>query len=143
VITAVVDTNVLASGFAGILTPISTPGEVVRQWRRGAYTLVISQHIIAELRRTLRKPYFRSRLTSREISEAVTLLRLRAALTPITAHVSGIATHPGDDEVLATAVSGRVDYLVTGDRPLQEVGSYRGVTILSPAIFVQRVLSSN
>jgi uncharacterized protein len=136
VITAVVDTNVLASGFAGILIPTSTPGEVIRQWRRGTYTLVVSQHILAELRRTLRNPYFSSRLTSRQITEAVALLRLRAALTPLTAHVSGVATHPEDDAVLATAVSGRVDYLVTGDRPLQAVGTYAGVTILPPLAFL-------
>ncbi len=142
-ITAVVDTNVLASGFAGILIPTSIPGEVVRQWRRGTYTLVTSQHIIAKLRRTLRKPYFRGRLTSRQSSEAIALLRQRAAVTPIASHVSGVATHPEDDAVLATAVSGRANYLITGDRPLQAVGNYRGITILSPAAFVQQVLSSD
>ena len=75
------------------------------------------------------------------------LRHLRGTLSDRTFTIAMIAALTAEilisTEVLATAVSGRVDYLVTGDRPLQEVGSYRGVTILSPAIFVQRVLSSN
>jgi predicted nucleic acid-binding protein len=33
------------------------------------------------------------------------------------------------------AVSGQADYLVTGDKKLQALGAYRGVAIVSPAIF--------
>jgi predicted nucleic acid-binding protein len=47
-----------------------------------------------------------------------------------------VATHPEDDLVLATAVSAHADYLVTGDRKLQRLGSYQGVRILSPREFL-------
>ena len=50
--------------------------------------------------------------------------------------VRGVATHPEDDLVLATAVSGQVDYLVTGDRQILRLGMYEGVTIISPAAFL-------
>jgi predicted nucleic acid-binding protein len=39
--------------------------------------------------------------------------------------------------VLAAAVSASADYLVTGDRKLQRLALYEGVTILSPADFVR------
>ena len=42
---------------------------------------------------------------------------------------------PEDDYVLATAVVGEVDYLVTGDTKLQDLGLYHGVEILSPKKF--------
>ena len=65
------------------------------------------------------------------------MIRFHAVLTPITATVQGVATHAKDDLVLATAVSASADYLLTGDAKLQRLGSYQGVTILSPRAFVQ------
>jgi predicted nucleic acid-binding protein len=50
--------------------------------------------------------------------------------------VTGVASHPEDDPILATAVSASADYLVTGDRQLQRLGSYRGVSIVSPREFL-------
>jgi predicted nucleic acid-binding protein len=54
----------------------------------------------------------------------------------ITVEVRGVATHPEDDLILATAISARADYLVTGDRQLQALGSYQGVQIVSPRQFL-------
>lgn len=34
--------------------------------------------------------------------------------------------------MLAVAASARVDYLVTGDKPLQRLGAYQGVRVISP-----------
>jgi predicted nucleic acid-binding protein len=51
--------------------------------------------------------------------------------------VHNIATHPEDDVILATAVSAKADYLVTGDTKLQHIGMYRGVVILSPRRFLE------
>ena len=61
-IVAVLDTNVLASGVAGIAREESTPGDLLRRWRAKAFTLVVSEPILTELVRTLTNPYFRSRL---------------------------------------------------------------------------------
>ena len=47
-----------------------------------------------------------------------------------------LATHPEDDLVLAAAVSARSDYLVTGDKKLQDLRSYQGVTIVTPREFL-------
>ena len=41
-----------------------------------------------------------------------------------------------DDYLLAYAVVGRADYLVTGDRDLLVLGEVEGVRIVSPAGFV-------
>ena len=55
---------------------------------------------------------------------------------PITVTVNGVATHPEDDLILATALSGQVDYLVTLDQQLLRLGSYGGVAMVSPAAFL-------
>jgi putative PIN family toxin of toxin-antitoxin system len=97
---------------------------------------VLSEHIIAETNRTLEDPYFQQRLTPQQIAEALMAMRQEAAVIPITVEIHGVATHPEDDLVLATAVSAGVEYLVTGDTKLQQLGSYEGVQVLSPRQFL-------
>jgi predicted nucleic acid-binding protein len=93
--------------------------------------------IVEELERTLQKPYFHRSLTDTQSSRFLKLLRQRATVSPITASVRGIALRPEDDVILATAASAKVGYLVTGDRKLQQVGTYQGVSILSPRRFLE------
>lgn len=130
------DTNALASGFVGFEVLASVPGELIRRWYRGEFGLVISRYIIDELQRTFGKTYFRGKLTPGQMRRADDLLRSRGRLTSLTVPVSGVATHPEDDLILATALSGGATYVVTGDRPFQSVGSYRGVAIVSPRTFL-------
>jgi predicted nucleic acid-binding protein len=59
-----------------------------------------------------------------------------ATIVEITVDVEGVATHLEDDLVLATAISGNVDYLVTLDRQLLTFGEYRGVRIVSTREFL-------
>jgi len=42
-----------------------------------------------------------------------------------------------DDIVLATAVAGKADVIVTGDDNLLELKSYRGIAVLSPRRFLE------
>jgi hypothetical protein len=44
VITAVLDTNVLAPALRGVGNLANTLGQLLRQWRAGTYQLVVSQH---------------------------------------------------------------------------------------------------
>lgn len=133
-ITAVLDTNVLASGF---VRPEPPPGQLLLAWRARLYLLVTSEPILAELTRTFEEPYFAQHLTPSQRANNIALLRHEAIITPLTSRVQGVATHPEDDLVLATAVSASVQYLVSGDRPLQKLGKYRGVSIVSPREFLE------
>ncbi len=54
----------------------------------------------------------------------------------ITANAVGVTAHAEDDLVLATAISGNAEFLVTGDMALRAVETYRGVTILTPREFL-------
>ena len=133
---AVCDANVLASGFVGFTRTDSTPGEILRRWRLDEFTLVYSREIRRELERTLEKPYFRQRRTLGELHNALELLDDWAAQTELTVAVAGIVADPDDDHVLAAAISSSAEYLVTGDRELQALGTYQGVHIVSPREFL-------
>jgi putative PIN family toxin of toxin-antitoxin system len=132
----VLDANVLVSGFAGYQHPENTMSQLLLRWQAGTFGLVVSDHIRAEFIRTLGKPYYSTRITPKQLQEAEDLLDVEAESILVTVHVAGVATHPEDDLVLATAVSAAADYLVTGDRQLQQLNSYQGVQIVSPRDFL-------
>jgi putative PIN family toxin of toxin-antitoxin system len=130
----VLDTNIPVSG---AISAAGTVSRIIDAWRSGQFKVIVSAPILDELERTFQKPYFRRYLTKKQSARFLLLLRKRATVSPITVSVHGIATHPEDDLILATAVSAKADYLVTGDTKLQQVGTYQGVTILSPRRFVE------
>ena len=132
-IRAVLDANILVSGFPAAT---GTVAMLIDRWRAGEFLLVVSQHILDEVGRAWTKPYWQARFAPILIERALALLQQDADLTTITATVKGVATHPEDDVVLATAMSAQVDYLVTGDKHLQALGRYQNVTILSPRDFL-------
>ncbi len=133
----VLDTNVLASGIIGYQNQRSSPGQLLRAWRRRRFELVLSEHILSELERTLQSPYFQRRLSPLQVARVLALLRRRATLISITVVTQGIATHPEDDPVVATAVSADADFLVTGDRELEKLGTVAGTTLLNPRNFLE------
>jgi putative PIN family toxin of toxin-antitoxin system len=136
-IRATLDTNVLASG---VITSTQTiNGQVIQAWRENKYTLVLSEAILTEFSRALLQPYFSARLTAAQIAGTISLFRSEATIVPISVTVSGVATHPEDDPIIATALSGKAHYLVTRDEKLQKkVPEYKGVSLVSPLVFLQR-----
>jgi uncharacterized protein len=142
VIRVVLDANILASGFAGIGNLESTPGQIMRLWRAGKFELIVSEHLRNEVIHTFQQPYFRRRLSPAQSSRAAALLRYQVTQTPITEEVHGIATHPEDDLILATAVSAKATYVVSGDEKLQKLRTYEEVTVLSPRRFLDILIQS-
>lgn len=139
-IRAILDTNVLAAGLAGLEAPTSASGIILARWLAGAgagpFELVVSSHILEELERVLTKPYFRTRRSRPQIEWAQSFVESVATFVVPAEGISGVAPHPEDDLVLAAAVSAGADYLVTGDKRFLAVGSYAGVTMLSPRDFL-------
>jgi putative PIN family toxin of toxin-antitoxin system len=132
-ISAVLDANALASGAITTGGPLAV---IFEAWRIGDLVVYVSAILREEVARTLQKAYFRQRLTPVLAQRFELLMVGRARTVEVLIPVSEVATHPEDDLVLATAVSASVQYLVTGDIQLQKLGSYQGVTILSPRDFL-------
>lgn len=134
---AVLDTNVLASGALGLTAGVTPPALLLHHWRAGQFQLVISEYIEEELRTTLAQPYFKRRIRSEDRELFLILLSKLAEHVAIRHRVTGAATHPEDDPILATALSARADYLVTGDQRLRDrVPAFHGIPLLSPAEFL-------
>jgi uncharacterized protein len=110
--------------------------------RRQVLTVVATWELVDELTEVLRRP----RLTRLGISEADVALVL-TYLAPIlpTLEVDVEVRDPKDVPVVAAAVAGRVDAIVTGDRDLLDDLelrgwlSVRGVAVLTPAELVEGI----
>lgn len=124
-IRVVLDTMVLASGFT---SDAGASGALVQRWLDGGFILVVSEHVLQELERTLGTDrYFAARTTASVVTATVSLLRAQATLTPLTVPVIGVATQPKDDLVLSTALSGQASILCTRDQEvLHAIAGYCG-----------------
>ncbi|MEO0509694.1 MAG: putative toxin-antitoxin system toxin component, PIN family [Verrucomicrobiota bacterium] len=134
----VLDTNVLVSA---LLTKDTPPDQLYLAWEAGQFELVTSSWQIDELRRVLGyeklKPYIKP-------MEASLLLENIDAM----AEIIGIAkprtesSDPDDNWILATAVEGGADLLVTGDKndllKLKEVGGVRIVNAREALKLIER-----
>lgn len=134
-IRAVLDTNVLASGFVRLFEPrrpASIPASLILAWADGQFTLIASETLLTELDRAWRRAYFRSRLAPVDADALLNMLREDAVMVEPASDVQGIAAHPSDDPILATAVAGHAGYVVTGDRAFRRLGIFRGTRLISP-----------
>ena len=132
-IRAVLDVNVLVAGFPA---PDGVPGRLIDYWLRRTFVLVSSDHILAGVERAWSQPYLRTRYRAGEQRQAIALLRGRCELVTPDSAIRGVAENEEDDPVLATAVAGYADALVTGDRALRALDPFEGVAIKSPRAFL-------
>jgi putative PIN family toxin of toxin-antitoxin system len=95
------------------------------------FTVLSSEPVLDELERALSRPFFAKRISSRDRTAYVDLVRRETILVAPRTTLRGIASDPNDDAVLAAALDGSARYLVTGDRALRDLGSFRDVEIVT------------
>jgi len=114
---------------------------LIEHARAGALSIVSSPSLLAELAEVLERPKFdeilrRSR-TWRELALAdVQTLAEVIAPAPL---ATPVCRDLDDDEVLAVALAGRVDMIVSGDADLLDLKVYEGIPILAPAEALSRI----
>jgi len=128
---AVLDTNVLLSG----LLWHGTPHALIEMVRAGTLSLVISEHLIAELARTVTRTKLQTVLarSGTEPQQMLAEVRRLAEIFDPTPLPAPVSRDPDDDNVLAVAVAAHVDCIVSGDGDLLVLESYAGIPIVTPA----------
>jgi len=123
----VVDTNVLVSAlhFRG------RPRRLLDDILRGDYALIIGPAILGELEAVLVETC--GWTSDRAAADRAELEAIAEVETPV--EIPRVCRDPDDHEILAIAVVGAVDALVTGDSDLLALGTHRGVNIMWVADF--------
>ena len=125
----VLDTNVVISAllFGGI------PGAILQLVTEGALTLITSPALLNELERVLVAKFDYSHTAADLIT---TELRSMGELVVPNLTLRVIGEDPSDDRILECAVSARADAVISGDRHLLSLKTFRGIPILPPQAFL-------
>lgn len=102
----VLDTNVLLSGIA---YPASVPGKVLAAWRHGSLQVLLSPHILDELRRVLPRLVHRHGLNDQEIDDLVDMLSILAEVVEPSPVTDATLRDADDLPVLGTLLSSGAD----------------------------------
>ncbi|TVS00814.1 MAG: putative toxin-antitoxin system toxin component, PIN family [Phycisphaerales bacterium] len=128
----VFDTNVLFSAFAsrGLC-------EAVFEVCLASHELVLSKFILDELSRHLDR---KARMSPKQSKEVIGFLKRHSILVEPLSLPAEACRDPQDVPILGTAVAGKAEVIVTGDKDLLDLGSFDGVEVLSPRAFYERLL---
>jgi putative PIN family toxin of toxin-antitoxin system len=129
----VVDTNILVSA---LLSTTSLPARMLLLWRAGHFDLLTAAEQLDEVTRVTRYPKIRERLTPAVAGRLVNDLRALAVTLDALPAVD-VSPDPDDNYLLAIALTGSADFLVTGDkRDLLGLGTHVGTRIISVRDFL-------
>ena len=120
------DTNVLISA----LFWNGNSRRLLGNCRSGKHRLVTSPPILDELARILMRKFGVPAATVNRYREALLLM---ADLVMPPGELDALPGNRPDGLVLETAVLGNADAIITGDRHLLKLGSFRGMPIMRPA----------
>ncbi len=130
---AVFDTNILISAF---VFPGGTPEAVYRSALERRTTLITSPPLLAEFGRVLETKFGWDPPMARNAVAHVA--RIGDVVRPIET-VSVIVDDPADDRVLEAATTGSAEVIVSGDRHLLRLSSWRGIRIEKAASFLEQL----
>ena len=112
------DPNVLISA---LLSSSGAPAGILRRWREGAFELVVSEALVAELERAFAYPKLRRRIPASSATEFVAWLRRRAMVLEDPGQSPVVqSADPEDDYLIALAAENRLA-LVSGDGDLLDL----------------------
>lgn len=124
---ALLDTNVLVAAFVSRGHCNELLEHCVRRHR-----LVTSPDVLEELGRVL---VDKLGFPATVADDAVELVRSEADVVEPVELSEEVSRDPDDDRILAAAVAGGCDCLVTGDGDLLVLDEFRGIPVLSPSAF--------
>ena len=133
------DTNVLISA---LLSSSGPPGQLLSTIRQGRHVLISSDFIAHELRSVSGRPHLRSRITSEEVEALIYNLEAVGFVVSEVPEID-VSSDPKDNPILATAIAGKADLIVSGDKShMLSLGQVHGIPILTPRDALERLESA-
>jgi uncharacterized protein len=128
----VIDTNVMVAAFLG-----GRLEAIIVAWIAGNFVLTVSNQIVSEYINVLSRPKFK--ITRGELDDFVALILSKAEFVLPEESIHVIEADPSDNKFLEAAVTGRVDFIVSGDKHLRDLKEFQGIAILAPSAFLEQL----
>ncbi|GAB4451628.1 MAG: putative toxin-antitoxin system toxin component, PIN family [Anaerolineae bacterium] len=137
---AVFDTNIVVSALLWAGAPFRALDAAIE----GKIDLIASETLLTELRSVLARPKFSPRMAAinQTVDELLGDYRALVEVVEPARTEPVVLDDPTDDAVLACAVGGEADCIVSGDDHLIALGAYAGIPIWDVHRFLEEVLSS-
>jgi len=136
----ILDANIFISY---LLTPTSASAisAIVESAFTKRFVPLVTGRILDELtRRVVTKPYLAQRIDMADVASLTqSLLEVAEIIPDIQEEVPAVSRDRKDDYLLAYALVGRADFLVTGDNDLLTLGEVEGCRIVSPTNFASHL----
>ncbi len=141
-IRAVLDTNTLVSAVINIESSVAQ--EIYQSFISKRFLLIVSPSLLAELEDVLN----RDRVIELHKHTAESLQKITNELANLSYIVPGkieikLVRDPDDDKIIAAAVEGNVDYIVSRDKDLLDLKKCRGIKIITPERFMGILRAEN
>jgi hypothetical protein len=133
----VFDTNLFISYLITHRPPIATLIDCHLAAER--FTLVSTPALLEELDRVLRYPRLQRYYDDETRTRFVALVAAISELVDLPDDIPSISRDPDDDLVIACAVVGRADAIVSGDNDLLALGRVGDIAILTPTQCLDRI----
>lgn len=135
----VLDTNILISAAFGIKNTI--PDKIHQALIKQEFILITSPEILQEIEEVLsrKKIILITKMTKAEIKKFLQDLIDIAFIVPGNVVVQAVHKDPDDDKFIATAIEGKADYIVSGDKHVLNMKEYQNIKIISPKDFLRLI----
>ena len=121
----VLDTNILVSAFFWD----GKERDMLIKCKNKDFTLIISVEILNELEKVLNKKF---KVPDEIIQDYLKEILLFSELVFPPGKIDIIKEHSNDNIILETAIIGKANVLVTGDKHLLKLKEYEGIKIIKP-----------
>lgn len=133
---AVLDSNVIVSA---LIVPHGNPARIILLAKEGKFECVLSEDILLEVRNVLQRKHIQKKYHPAEdaIEEFIQAIRAHSTFHTIQYVEDIIPNDPPDNVVLACAVEGGANYLVSGNLHFRNLKEHRNVKMVTPAQFLE------
>lgn len=138
---AVIDTNVLISGF---ISRESYPAKLVDGWVEKRFEPVVSEEIIREYREVFARDRFSALGSVEERLKLLdTLLSFEhVVLVSPQERICMVKDDPGDDIFLECAAAGECEFIISGDQHLLKLKQYKNIKVITAKEFIELLKAS-
>ena len=120
---------------SGLLSAEGSPGQIIDQWRDGAFDLVVSALWLDQLERVITRPKIARYVNPAEATTLLDAIVRQAVMVDDPPPQPGLTPDPGDDYLVSLARAADANSIVSGDNHLLGLDEPRP-PVLTPRAFL-------